>query len=181
MSRVVQVLNRWRVRAGLPCVLLTILLAKPNFYSLLSGLGFYLLGMLLRAWSSGHLKKEVELTTSGPYRYTRNPLYLGNILMGLGVVASARSWWVLAVIALYFLIFYPAIIVRERGKMHELFPEQYQEYANQVPLLLPTGRSYSQAPPRVFSWVYYKKNKEFRALYASLIFWGLIILKIILF
>ncbi|NOR15354.1 MAG: hypothetical protein GQ544_06595 [Candidatus Aminicenantes bacterium] len=181
MSRVVQVLNRWRVRAGLPSVLLTVLLAKPNFLSLLSGLGFYLLGMILRAWASGHLKKEVELTTSGPYRCTRNPLYLGDILMGFGVVAAARSWWVLAVIALYFLIFYPAIIVRDRGKMQELFPEQYQDYGDQVPLLLPTGRSYSQATPRVFSWAFYKKNKEIRAIYASLIFWGVMILKVILF
>jgi protein-S-isoprenylcysteine O-methyltransferase Ste14 len=181
MDKVIHVLNRWRVRAGLPSVLLTIILAKPNFTSLLSGLGFYLLGMILRAWSSGHLKKQVELTTSGPYRYTRNPLYLGNILMGLGVLAAARSWWVLAVIALYFLVFYPAIIVRERGKMQELFPEQYQDYAAQVPLLFPTGKSYSQAPPRVFSWAFYKKNKEIRAVYASFIFWGLMILKIILF
>jgi len=173
-------LNRWRVRAGLPSVLLTIFLAKPNYYSLLSGLGFYLLGMLLRAWSSGHLKKEVELTTSGPYRYTRNPLYLGNILMGLGVVAAARSWWVLIVIALYFLVFYPAIILREREKMCELYPEQYQDFSTQVPLLLPTLKSYSQAPPRVFSWSFYKRNKEFRAIYASLIFWGLMILKIVL-
>jgi len=181
MDRVKQILNRWRVRAGLPSVLLTIFLAKPNFYSLLSGLGFYLLGMILRAWSSGHLKKELELTTSGPYRYTRNPLYLGNILMGLGVVAAARSWWVLAVIALYFLIFYPVIIMRERGKMQELFPELYPAYSDQVPLLLPTGKSYSQALPRVFSWAFYKRNKEIRAVYASLIFWGLMILKIILF
>ena len=110
MERIVQILNRWRVRAGLPSVLFTIFLAKPNYYSLLSGFGFYLLGMLLRAWSSGHLKKEVELTTSGPYRYTRNPLYLGNLLMGMGVVAAARSWGVLIVIGLYFLVFYPAII-----------------------------------------------------------------------
>jgi len=181
MERIMQILNRWRVRAGLPSVLLTILLAKPNFTSLLSGMGFYLLGMILRAWSSGHLKKQVELTTSGPYRYTRNPLYLGNILMGLGVVAAARSWWVLAVIGLYFFIFYPVIIVRERGKMQELFPEQYPEYAAQVPLLFPTGRGYSHAPPRVFNWAFYKKNKEIRAVYASLIFWGFMILKILLF
>ena len=181
MERIVQILNRWRVRAGLPSVLFTIFLAKPNYYSLLSGFGFYLLGMLLRAWSSGHLKKEVELTTSGPYRYTRNPLYLGNLLMGMGVVAAARSWGVLIVIGLYFLVFYPAIILREKEKMRELYPEQYRDYSAQVPLLLPTWKSYSQAPPRVFSWSFYQRNKEFRAIYASLIFWGLMILKIVLF
>jgi protein-S-isoprenylcysteine O-methyltransferase Ste14 len=181
MKRVTAFLNRWRVRAGLPSVLLTLVVAKPNYFSLLSGLGFYILGMLLRSWASGHLTKDVELTTSGPYRYTRNPLYLGNILMGLGVVAAGRSWWVLAVIALYFLIFYPAIILKEREKMQQLYPDPYQQYSSQVPALLPTWKAYPHAPPQVFRWELYKKNKEYRAIHASLVFWGLMLLKIVLF
>lgn len=179
--RVVSFLNRWRVRAGLPCVLLTLVLAEPNYYSLLSGLGFFILGMLLRAWSSGHLTKNTELTTSGPYRYTRNPLYLGNMLMGLGVVAAGRSLWVLALISLYFFLFYPAIILKEREKMRELYPESYRQYSSRIPALLPTWKAYPLAPPRVFRWELYRKNKEYRAIQASLVFWGLMLLKIVVF
>jgi protein-S-isoprenylcysteine O-methyltransferase Ste14 len=162
-------------------LILVILLAQPNFHSLLAGVGFCILGLLLRAWACGHLKKDKKLTITGPYRYTRNPLYLANLIIGISVVAASRSWWVFAIFSLYFLLFYPVIIMREKNKMEKLFPEKYAEYNKKVPLFLPSIKVYSTAPETAFDWALYNKNKERRAAIAALFFWTVIVLKMLLF
>lgn len=161
---------RWRVRASLISVIAAVILARPNPQSLLAGAGFITLGLLLRGWACGHLTKDSELTTSGPYRYTRNPLYFGSLWIAIGVTAASRSWWVAALFALNFLIFYPITIYRERAAMKELFPEAYAEYSRGVPLFFPGWRPYSGSKDKSFSWDLYKANKEYRALVAALIF-----------
>ena len=80
------------------------------------------MGLLIRTWSAGHLRKEKELAISGPYQYTRNPLYLGNFVIGVSAAFASRSWWVLGYFAAYFLLFYPLVIKREMKSMKELFP-----------------------------------------------------------
>jgi protein-S-isoprenylcysteine O-methyltransferase Ste14 len=177
----IQALYRWRVRYSLVGLILAVVLARPNLQSLLAGLGFCILGLLLRAWACGYLRKDIKLTTSGPYRYTRNPLYLANLIIGISVVAAARSWWVFGFFCLYFLLFYPVIIRREKDKMEGLFPEQYQEYSQKVPLFFPTLKPIPFASEKTFDWALFKKNKERRAGIAALIFWTTIILKMILF
>jgi protein-S-isoprenylcysteine O-methyltransferase Ste14 len=103
---IAQFLYRKRVRSSLISVIAAVILARPNLLSLLAGAGFITLGLLLRGWACGHLTKDRELTTSGPYRYTRNPLYLGSLWIALGVTAASRSWWVAALFALNFLLFW---------------------------------------------------------------------------
>ena len=78
-------------------------------------------GLLLRAWASGHLRKEKELTISGPYQYTRNPLYLGSLVIGAAIVIGCRSWWIFVIFILYFLLFYPVAVLFEQEKMIALF------------------------------------------------------------
>ena len=84
-SKVFSTLYTWRVRVALLALILTVLFAEPTLLSLLVCLAVTSAGLSLRLWACGHLKKEKELTTSGPYRYTRNPLYLGNVFIGIGV------------------------------------------------------------------------------------------------
>jgi len=113
-SPLITKLYAWRIRANLICIIAAVILARPTPLTLTSGFGFIILGLILRGWAAGHLRKEKELTVSGPYRYTRNPLYLGSLIIGIGSVAACRSWIVLGLFAAYFLIFY-TVAARVQG------------------------------------------------------------------
>ncbi len=175
---IMHLLYRWRVRVSLLSVLTALVMARPNGYSLLAGMGFIMLGLLWRGWACGHLTKDRELTTSGPYRYTRNPLYLGSLLIAIGVTASSRSWWVAALFVLNFLAFYSAAIFREKKVMQELFPDAYAEFSRLVPLFFPSWKPNPQARMKAFSWELYKSNKEYRALQAAVLFLLLLTLRL---
>ena len=175
----VKIIYRWRVRVGFIGLILAIILARPDLTSFLTGLGVCLLGLLIRTWSAGHLRKEKELAISGPYQYSRNPLYLGNFVIGIGVVIASRSWWVLGFFAAYFLLFYPLAIKREMERMKELFPDEYDEYKKKAPLFFPSGKAFSFGEKNEFSWKLFWKNKEWRALTGAFLFWLILALKMI--
>ena len=176
-----KVIYRWRVRVTLLFVILAVLLAEPKLWSILAGVALTLIGLLIRTWACGHLEKEKKLTTSGPYRYTRNPLYFGNLLIGLGVVTGAQSWWVLAGALVLFGIFYSVIILSEKQKMEILFPMEYAEYKRKVPLFFPSFFSTLPRQKIRFSWALHKNNREYRALIGSVIFWLLLTAKLLFF
>ncbi|MFB0564104.1 MAG: isoprenylcysteine carboxylmethyltransferase family protein [Candidatus Aminicenantaceae bacterium] len=175
------IIQRWRVRAGFLGIILVILLSKPNWISILSGFALCLLGLLIRTWAAGHLKKEKELTVSGPYRYTRNPLYLGNVIVGISVVIGSYSWWALTIFVVYVLLFYPSAVKREKYRMKELFPEKYEKYSEKVPLFFPTLKPKYPAEEKIFDFGLYKKNKEYRALVGAFFFWIILVEKSIFF
>ena len=178
-SALMNKLYRWRVRAGFIGLILAVILSRPSLRSIAVGLGICLLGLGLRAWACGHLQKEKELTISGPYRFSRNPLYLANFIIGLSVVLASYSWWVAGIFAVYFLLFYPVALKREKEKMIDLFPEEYEKYKNKVPLFLPSFRHYLGLPGHRFSFQLYLKNREYRALVGGLMFWLAMILKFV--
>ena len=134
-----------------------------------------LLGLGLRAWAAGHLRKEKELAISGPYRRTRNPLYLGNMIIGAGIAVGAWSWGSLAVLIVYFFIFYPVVIREERDRMRRLFPEAYKSYEKHVPLFFMGFRKNGHSDATAFSWELYRKNKETRALIGTAVFWAVLV------
>ncbi len=121
------------------------------------------------------------MTTSGPYRYTRNPLYLGSLIIGIGVTAASRSWWVAGLFGLNFLVFYPAAVRKEREIMQRLFPEAYAEFSRRVPLFLPSGKPNPRARHKSFSWALYKANKEYRALWGTMLFAAALFFKFLWF
>ncbi len=170
-------LSRYRVRAGVPAAILVLFLARPNQTGLGIGLGVCLLGLVLRGWAAGHLHKDSCLTTTGPYRFSRNPLYLANFILGVGLLIAANSLACWAVFLVYFLLFYPATIQMERKKMASLFPEQYQEYGRRVPLFFPNFRHPGKPDTQKFQLSLYLKNKEYRALAAVLGFWLLLLVR----
>jgi protein-S-isoprenylcysteine O-methyltransferase Ste14 len=178
-ARIFRTLHRWRVRAGLLFLPALLLVARPRPASTGAGIAVCGLGLLVRAWAAGHIKKEKELAVSGPYRYTRNPLYLGNFLLGLGVGIGTDSWAGLAIFAVYFLAFYPPVILEERDRMARLFPEAYADYRKRVPIFLPTLRPYPAAPGARFSAAQYRKNREPRALVGAGIIWAILLARMI--
>lgn len=170
------VISRWRVRAGLLGGILALVFSRPTSVSILAGFLISLAGLSIRAWAAGHIRKEKRLTVSGPYSHSRNPLYFGNLIIGMGVTVGANSWIVLLISVLYFGLFYPVIINRERRRMRELFATEYEEYRKKVPLFWPTLKpsiaSYSR-----FRWRTYSANREYRALFGTLLFWIFLIFR----
>lgn len=171
---------RWRVRAGLIGGILAVIFSKPNLTSLLGGIGVCSLGILLRTWASGHLKKEKELIVSGPYQYTRNPLYLGNLIIGVSIAIASRSWLIFCIFIAYFLLFYPLVIKEEKQRMKNLFPCEYEAYKKNAPLFFPSWKHFLHSERNRFSWKLYQKNKEWRALLGATLFWLSMIVKSIL-
>ncbi|MFC2165838.1 methyltransferase family protein [Acidobacteriota bacterium] len=180
-SQIIHIIYKWRVRSGLLFALIALVFARPSLYSLLIAFGLAIIGLAWRTWACGNLKKEKELTTSGPYKYTRNPLYLGNLILGIAMTIAAHSWIVLAFFIAYFLIFYPVLVNVEKKRMAELFPKQYREYSAKVPLFFPSLRAKIVSEKSQFSWLLYKKNKEYRALIGAILYWTALALKTIFF
>jgi protein-S-isoprenylcysteine O-methyltransferase Ste14 len=111
--------------------------ATPSLSTLAWGLGVAGLGLAVRGWAAGHLRKDEELATGGPYAYTRNPLYLGSFLIGVGVTIAGSQPIFLALFAVFFLGIYAAQSRVEAAYLTERFGEPYRVYARRVPLLLP--------------------------------------------
>jgi len=179
ITKLKNIIYKWRVRSGLLAAIICILLAKPSLVSIIIGFLISLLGLFVRTWSCGHIQKEKKLSMSGPYRYTRNPLYLGNLIIGIGITAASNSWWVLGIFCLYFLIFYPIIINIEKKKMEKIFPSQYRKF-KKVPLLIPSLKPKLPKGENKFKWQLFLKNREYRAFIGVLFFWATMILKSII-
>lgn len=169
---------RGRIRANLVCILASVALARPTPTALLAGGGFIILGLILRGWAAGHLRKEKELTVSGPYRYTRNPLYVGSLVIGIGAVAACRSWAVLVLFAAYFLIFYPVAVQVEKRRMIGYFPEAYREYSRAVPLFFPALRKPPARTERRFDPALFRRNNEHRALIGAAFFVAALVVRL---
>jgi protein-S-isoprenylcysteine O-methyltransferase Ste14 len=157
-----QIARRIRVPLGFVFALFYFWLARPTWRSMALGLVLMIPGLVIRALASGYVRKNESLATSGPYAYTRNPLYLGSLLMGVGFCVAARSWWVGGVLVAMFFAIYLPVIRDEEAFLRRTFPE-FEEYARRVPRMLPRlGR----APGEVsggFSLELYLKHREYNA------------------
>lgn len=169
--------RRIRVPLGFAFTALYFWLAKPTAVSILIGLGLIIPGLMIRALASGHVQKNEQLTTTGPYGYTRNPLYLGSLILAVGFAISARNWWIGAGLVLMFLAIYLPVIRGEEKFLRENFPE-FAEYARQVPRLLPRLRSFGDARGR-FSWDLYWKHREYNATLGSVALLAALMAKLI--
>src|SRR6266851_5369259 len=131
-----QIARRIRVPLGFLFAVLYFWLARPTWRSMALGAIGVVAGLLIRALASGHVHKNEALATSGPYGHTRNPLYLGSLIMGLGFCAAARSWWVGVAQVVMFVAIYLPVIRDEEVFLRRKFPE-FEAYARRVPRMLP--------------------------------------------
>src|SRR6204780_3358119 len=119
MSEWSQIARRIRVPLGFLFAVLYFWLAQPLWRWLAVAAIVVAPGLLIRALASGHVRKNEALATSGPYAYTRNPLYLGSLLMGVGFAVAARSWWVGVVLVVMFFVIYLPVIRGEEKFLRE--------------------------------------------------------------
>jgi len=168
--------RRIRVPLGFAFAALYLWLAHPSLRSLLIGAGFVIPGLLVRGLASGHLQKNEQLATGGPYAYTRNPLYLGSLILSVGFALAARSWWIAGGILLLFFLIYLPVIRDEEAFLRGRFP-QFAEYARAVPRLLPRVSRFVK-PSRSFSWDLYWKHREYNATLGSVAIMAALVTKL---
>ena len=161
-----RVARRIRVPLGFVIAILYFWLARPTWRSLGVGAVLIVPGLLIRALASGHVRKNEALATSGPYAYTRNPLYLGSLLIGIGFGLAARSWWIGGVLIVMFFAIYMPVIRSEETFLREKFPE-FDEYAKRVPRMFPRLTPASSEVGGGFSMELYLKHREWNALLGS--------------
>lgn len=147
-------LTRYRVFLGFIFAAVTLWLATPMLDSLLVGGAMMIAGECIRIWAAGHLEKSKEVTRSGPYRFTRHPLYLGSTLIGLGYAIAARHPVVAVIVAAYLLLTLTAAILSEEKHLRQKFGDEYDAYSEK------------RAAPmqRSFSWRRAMSNREYNAM-----------------
>jgi protein-S-isoprenylcysteine O-methyltransferase Ste14 len=179
-----KIATRMRVPLGFAFAAAYLWFAKPTWWSMVAGGICALIGLVVRAVASGHIRKNAALATTGPYAYTRNPLYLGSVLMAVGFVIAARNWWVGLAALVMFLVIYIPVIQAEEVYLRGIFPD-YGQYAANVPRLLPRLTAF-RAPDGSadglgnFSRELYLKHREYNAALGSGLMIGALILKMLL-
>jgi protein-S-isoprenylcysteine O-methyltransferase Ste14 len=175
-----RIAQRIRVSAGFLLLPLLLFASRPSFWWLVTGIALALLGLSVRAWASGYLKKNQELTTAGPYAYTRNPLYLGTFVMATGVAVSTGQVWFIIVFVLLYLLIYAPVISAESETMQNMFPDEYQAYRREVPLFFPRATPYKARSPRQFEIAAYLRHREYRAAVGVALVYALMAAKFLL-
>jgi protein-S-isoprenylcysteine O-methyltransferase Ste14 len=166
------------VPLGFLCAALFILFARPRPITLAIGAPISFLGLLLRAWGSGHLRKNDALAISGPYAFTRNPLYLGSFIMGLGFTIASGRWWLGALFVALFLGIYLPVMRVESATLSQLFGSSFEEYVKAVPVFLPRVTPYRRGQTRIgFDQSLYLRYREYRAGLGLLIAWSFLVFK----
>jgi len=156
---------RWRVRLGYPLAIVVLWLARPTPQSILAGALVGTVGLWIRARAAGHLHKQEILTVTGPYAFTRNPLYLGSFILVIGAATAGHSWWSALILFAYFALFYSFVMRREERELYQHHGEAFKEYARSVPLFFPrvTPAKIALGGAAAFSFAQYKRNREYRA------------------
>jgi protein-S-isoprenylcysteine O-methyltransferase Ste14 len=153
---------RLRVPSGFLLVAAFAWFSRPAPHSLLWGLPVSLLGLTLRGWAAGCLAKNQVLATGGPFAYTRNPLYLGTLLVAAGLAVASRSVGLGLLFTAVFLLVYLPVIQLEEQHLRTLFPA-YAGYAAGVPALWPRWPRGPARSGHPFQWQLYLKNREYQA------------------
>jgi len=177
VARFKRIAQRLRVPLGFVLAPTFLVFARPSTTSIALGAGVALVGVALRAWASGHLRKMAELTTSGPYAHTRNPLYLGTFLIVIGASLAGGVWWLAAVVSAVYLVIYVPVMLAEVDTMRSLFPGAYDAWAREVPIFLP--RLSPRGAEGRFDSALYLRYREYRAVLGLCAFLGVLAVKMV--
>jgi len=161
-----RIARRIRVPLGFVFAVIYLWLAQPTPMLIVVSSLIVATGLAIRAIASGQLRKNEDLATTGPYSYTRNPLYLGSMLIGIGFALAARSLWIWILLAMMFTAIYVPVIRSEEAFLRSKFPA-FELYAQRVPRLLPQWSSESLTAN--FSSALYLKHREYNALIGAVL------------
>ena len=174
-----KVARRIRVPLGFAFAALYVWLARPSLRSIMLGATVAVMGLVIRALASGHVRKNEQLATSGPYAYTRNPLYLGSLIIAIGFTLASRSWIIAVVAAAMLVTIYIPVIRSEEEFLRARFPE-FADYCRNVPRLLPRFRA-ARGSVGSFSAHLYWKHREYNAALGSTLIVAVLVVKALWF
>jgi protein-S-isoprenylcysteine O-methyltransferase Ste14 len=129
--------ERFRQFTGFCFVILVSVVARPKEFLFYAGVPLILLGIAIRLWASGHVRKNKALSTDGPYAYVRHPQYVGNITLGFGFALASGLWWSFPLFLGIVLLFYPPAIQQEDKKLHEAFEKDWEKWSGETRALVP--------------------------------------------
>ena len=165
-----------RVPLGFLFAAVFLVFARPEALTLAIGGAVAVLGILIRAWASGHIRKNQNLAVSGPYAYTRNPLYLGSFVLGLGFTIASGVWWLGLIFIILFLGIYLPVMRVESNDLKELFGNDYEDYAERVPLFFPRVTAFKASQAK-FDMDLYLRYREYRAALGLIFAWTILLVK----
>ncbi|MFQ5737638.1 MAG: methyltransferase family protein [Acidobacteriota bacterium] len=176
--------QRIRVPVGFLFTAVYLYFSRPTPVWFYPGVLLATLGLALRVWATGHLEKWKGLATDGPYRWTRNPLYLGSFVMGAGLMIASSRLLLLIVFLVLFVSIYDPVMRREEKEMRQGYGGEFEAYRRRVPrffpLLVPTSRRAGEATGGVacnFLWSRVISNREYKAVVGFLLVTALVYLK----
>jgi len=174
--------SSWRHLVLLPLATVWFLFCHPYtvpHWVLASGAALFVVGEGLRIWATGYLHKDEILTIGGPYLYVRNPMYVGTLLIGVGLLAAGGDRILLgAFLAIFFLYYMPRKERREGTRLLRKFGADYARYVVSVGALVPNMRRYDVAEPARFSLRQVFRNNEHQAALSLLAAVGILALKL---
>lgn len=174
-----KVARRIRVPLGFLLAIAYVVLARPAWWSIVAGAAIAFCGVALRAAASGHVKKNAVLTKTGPYAYTRNPLYVGSIIIAGGLAIAALSVWIVLILVIMFVAIYVPVIRWEEAFLRETFAD-FDDYCARVPRLVPRfSRAYEGAG--AFSRELYLKHREYNAFVGTAAILAVLVVKLLWF
>lgn len=177
-----RIATRLRVPLGFVFAAAYLWFARPAWSWIAAGCVLVIAGLVVRGAAAGHIRKNRELTTTGPYAYTRNPLYLGSILIAIGFVLAARNLWIAVAAAAMFVVIYLPVIRAEEKYLRSTFAG-YDEYRESVPRLLPRltpYRSGTQEDRGAYSPELYWRHREYNAILGAVLMMAALIAKMVL-
>lgn len=172
-----RVLQKIRVPLGFLFSIAFLVFAKPEPLMLAIGGMIALVGLALRAWASGHIRKNAELAISGPYAYTRNPLYLGSFLLCVGFILCSGKWWLSAIFGIVFLVVYFPVMQAEAKELIEIFGEKYEHYSRHVYMFFPRLTPFPESSKAAFDVSLYMRYREYRAALGLAFAWSILAIK----
>ncbi|CAN5549867.1 hypothetical protein BH10ACI2_BH10ACI2_09210 [soil metagenome] len=163
-----RLVQRIRVPLGFLFAIVFMVFAKPTLTTIAVGSAVALIGVAIRGWASGHIRKAKVLAVSGPYGYTRNPLYVGSFILGVGFTVAAGVWWLALIFSALFIGIYLPVMRVEAQDMHRIFGEEFVDYERNVPLLIPRFTVWKKTGEK-FDFQLYLQYREYRAAIGALI------------
>ena len=155
-------IQRIRVPLGFLFAIVFLVFAAPTILSLVVGGIVAAIGVFIRAWASGHIRKASVLAVSGPYAYTRNPLYVGSFILGVGFTVAAGVWWLAVIFSVLFIGIYLPVMRVETEDIRRIFGAGFDEYEKNVRLLIPRFTPWKKTVVK-FDFQLYLRYREYRA------------------
>ncbi len=171
-----RILQRLRVPLGFLFAVVFLIFAKPAVLSIVIGSGVALIGIAIRAWASGHIRKARVLAVSGPYAYTRNPLYVGSLILGVGFTVAANVWWLAILFTVLFIGIYLPVMRVEAEDIRRIFGADFDEYESNVPVFIPRFTRWKKTSEK-FDFGLYLQYREYRAGIGAIVAIGILAAK----